>query len=218
MSSAASSNKPAGEKVKTIQQCDNSMPPSDKQIRMDEILLEFYGEINSKVSSYIGGIVVGDPELEPVVVPVIDPAEAAVVRAEQIKIQGQQQAKLDTRREKKREACALISARSDTKFSVWMRAKPDRKQKSVDADLEGFTKCWKEWFLNKPLNTINTPEEIEPAERTEYLDQHFPQDAVLDTAPMERVHGSRSVSARSRSEDISNSSATKSSGRGCDIG
>jgi len=163
MSLAADTTSSDGERKFT--KCDNTLSVGHKLLKLKKAIQFFQGKAEL-IDPKVAPIITGEDEVSPIVVPQVDDAQPAVVRAEQMEGRREAEKKLEDRIAKKLDVCVLFKTYSDSSFRDLVETKPLVKRAFNTGDIPVVVELWKEWFLNGTIAAaagIYTAKEVDEA-------------------------------------------------------
>ena len=181
MSSAADTTLPDGERK--FSKCENTLTVGNKLLKLKKAIRFFLNKAE-KIDPNIAPLIEGEPEVRPVVVPEVDEALPAAVRAEQMKDRREAKQKLEDRIAKKMDVCVLFKTYSDDSFRDLVETKPLVKTAFNNGDIPVVVELWKEWYNNGPVvaaeGTVNTAKEVAEAAAAFDNMHQFQSESVLE--------------------------------------
>ena len=181
MSSAADTTLPDGERK--FSKCENTLTVGNKLLKLKKAIRFFLNKAE-KIDPNIAPLIEGEPEVRPVVVPEVDEALPAAVRAEQMKDRREAKQKLEDRIAKKMDICVLFKTYSDDSFRDLVETKPLVKTAFNNGEIPVVVELWKEWYNNGPVvaaeGTVNTAKEVAEAAEAFNKMHQFQSESVLE--------------------------------------
>ena len=163
MSAVAETTLPDGERKFT--KCENTLSVGHKLLKLKKAIQFFQGKAEL-IEPNVAPLIVGEPEVRPIVVPPVDEAQPAAVRAEQMTDRREAKKDHEERIAKKQKVCVLFKTYSDNSFRDLVETKPLVKTAFNNGDIATVMALWKEWFLNGTIAAaagIHTAKEVDEA-------------------------------------------------------